>query len=177
MKHTARALLTLIALSACLAAHAQYQWVDANGRRVFSDQPPPPGTPQKNILKQPGPRPAAPAPAPAAQPEAAADGQDAAEAASAAPAAPAAPSAEDKALLEKKKQAEAQKEAEKQAEEQRLAQARAENCRRAISAKASLDSGRRMMTTNAQGEQRFLTPEQRGEEIKRLNEIMQRDCQ
>ena len=45
-------LLTLVcAFSA--AAFAQWQWIDKDGRRVFSDRAPPPEVPQKNILKQP----------------------------------------------------------------------------------------------------------------------------
>src|SRR5437868_8060250 len=56
--------ITLVA-TACLAAAlatsvawAQWQWVDKDGRKVFSDQPPPPGTPSDKILKRPGNRPA-----------------------------------------------------------------------------------------------------------------------
>lgn len=45
----------LIAGSALLMVanlgHAQFVWIDAKGVKQFSDRPPPPGTPQKNILK------------------------------------------------------------------------------------------------------------------------------
>lgn len=34
-------------------AHAQYAWIDDKGTRVFSDRPPPPGTPAGRILKAP----------------------------------------------------------------------------------------------------------------------------
>ena len=48
MKLTVRALaaasFAALAVAASLPAHAQYQWIDGSGRRVFSDQPPPPGT-------------------------------------------------------------------------------------------------------------------------------------
>jgi hypothetical protein len=37
-----------------LLAHAQYSWLDDKGTRVFSDRPPPPGTPPSRILKAPG---------------------------------------------------------------------------------------------------------------------------
>ncbi|MGB9108871.1 MAG: DUF4124 domain-containing protein, partial [Telluria sp.] len=36
-----------------LLAHAQYSWLDDKGSRVFSDRPPPPGTPPARILKAP----------------------------------------------------------------------------------------------------------------------------
>jgi hypothetical protein len=53
-----------------LLAHAQYSWVDDKGMRVFSDRPPPPGTPSERILKAPSGMEslAPPAPAPAAVP-------------------------------------------------------------------------------------------------------------
>jgi hypothetical protein len=35
-------------------AQAQFVWIGANGTRVYSDQPPPPGTPASKILKAPG---------------------------------------------------------------------------------------------------------------------------
>ncbi len=36
----------------CVAAQAQWQWLDHSGRKVYSDQPPPTDIPLKNILKQ-----------------------------------------------------------------------------------------------------------------------------
>ena len=144
---------------------------------MFSDHPPPPGTPKKNILKQPAhpPAPAAPA-APAATEGDAAEAEDGTAAegtgTAAAPAAAPQQSAQDKALEEKLKKEEAAKEAQKKAEEKRIAAQKADNCKRAISAKAALDSGRRIAQTNAQGERSFMTPEQRAAETRRLNEIM-----
>ena len=45
--------------SACLltvtAAQAQWQWVDQNNKKVFSDTAPPPDIPEKYILRRPGP--------------------------------------------------------------------------------------------------------------------------
>ncbi|MFS2019205.1 DUF4124 domain-containing protein, partial [Massilia sp. CT11-108] len=45
----------LLLLAAFLAApaYAQYSWIDDHGTRVFSDRPPPPGTPPSRILKTP----------------------------------------------------------------------------------------------------------------------------
>ena len=163
-----RATLIGLALAAGSAAFAQYSWVDKDGRKVFSDRPPPADVPQKNLLSQPrlssaGTRgAAAPAPAdvPASQPLAAAS----------------APAGVDKALEEKKKQAEAEEAAKKKADEQRLAAARADNCKRAQGAKATLDSGMRMARVNAQGEREVLDDAQRAAELKRVGEIIAASC-
>ena len=181
MKLTVRALaaasFAALALAASLPAHAQYQWIDGSGRRVFSDQPPPPGTPQKNILKQPAARPAAPAPA-ADEAESSAADSTAAPAAAPPASTPqaAAPAAQDKALQEKLKKAEAEEAAKKKAEADRLAAQKAENCKRAISAKALLDSGQRIMQSDGKGGRSFMSPEQRAAETKRIEEVMRNDC-
>ena len=96
MKFT-RAVLFGLTFAAVTAAHAQYQWVDKDGRRVFSDRPPPADVAPKNIVSQPRgstaavvrSAPAAPANEPAAS-EASVAAKPAAPAASAAPAAEAA---------------------------------------------------------------------------------------
>lgn len=181
MKLTVRALaaasFAALALAASLPAHAQYQWIDGSGRRVFSDQPPPPGTPQKNILKQPAARPAAPAPA-ADEAESSAADSTAAPAAAPQASTPqaAASTAQDKALQEKLKKAEAEEAAKKKAEADRLAAQKAENCKRAISAKALLDSGQRIMQSDGKGGRSFMSPEQRAAETKRIEEVMRNDC-
>lgn len=45
--------LALLAQLAPQYAQAQYSWTAPNGTRVFSDRPPPPGTPASRILKAP----------------------------------------------------------------------------------------------------------------------------
>lgn len=167
---SARALLFALAMATSLTAAAQYQWIDKNGSRVYSDVAPPADIPAKNILKQPrGSSLSAPvteAPAQAAP----------AAAAASAPASGPATAGVDKALEEKKKQAEAAEAAKKKAEEQKLAQARAENCKRAREGKATLDSGVRMARTNDKGEREVLDDTQRAAELKRINGIIQSDC-
>ena len=164
-----RPLLLAGLLLASLSAVAQYQWIDKDGRRVFSDRAPPADVPAKNILSQPRGS-ATKAAAPAAV-EAAAPAASTAVAA----AKPPAPGV-DKALEEKKKQAEAADAAKQKADEARQAAARADNCKRAQGAKATLDSGMRMARVNAQGEREVLDDTQRGAELKRVNDIIAASC-
>ena len=115
---SARALFFALAMATSLTAAAQYQWIDKNGSRVYSDVAPPADIPAKNILKQPrGSSLTAPV---AAAPAQAAPAAGVASAASA-PASGPATAGVDKALEEKKKQAEAAEAAKKKAEEQKLA--------------------------------------------------------
>lgn len=176
MKPT-RALLLGLTLTAAMAAHAQYQWIDKDGRRVFSDRPPPADVPAKNLLAQPRAG-QAPAGRTAAQPAAAASAAAAADAANrpAAAASSAAPAGVDKALEEKKRKAEQAEAEKKKAEEARIAAARAENCKRATNSKATIQSGMRMARINSQGEREFLDDAQRAEELKRANAIIASDC-
>ena len=108
-------LLLAVACTWTMGAAAQWQWIDKDGRKVFSDRPPPQDIPEKSILKQPHGRPMAPAPV------AAASAADTAPATAAKPAASAAGSGKDKALEEKKAQAEAAEAAKKKAEDDKLA--------------------------------------------------------
>lgn len=50
-----RPLVCFVILATCLIglAQAQYQWRDGNGRMVYSDMPPPTGTPASRILRAP----------------------------------------------------------------------------------------------------------------------------
>lgn len=163
----ARRLLAALACAVPLVAAAQWQWVDAEGRKVFSDRPPPADVPPARILRQPGARPAAaPVPAAAAAPSPATQ----------AVAAPPAAGGRDKALEEKKKQAEAAAAEKRRADEERIAQARADNCERAKKAKATLDSGVRLSTTNAKGELEVMGDEARAKETQRVERVLASDC-
>jgi len=160
-----RATLLGVALALPAASFAQWQWIDKDGHKVFSDQSPPADIPAKNILKQPGPRgrPVAPA-----------------EPAASAPAQAAAPvpklSGKERELEEKKKQAEAAEAEKRKAQEEQLAKEHAENCTRAKSAKASFDSGVRITRTNEKGEREYLDDAQRAAETKRIEAIIAREC-
>ena len=154
-----------------VSAFAQWQWIDSTGRKVFSDTAPPPGIPDKNILKQPGARVAAPVSSTPTDAEA--NGKTAIPAALETK-----PSdnGKDEALEAKKKQAEEAEKAEKKAAADRLAKARADNCTQAKQAKATYESGVRVVTTNAKGEREFVDDAKRAEQVKRLNEIIRSDC-
>ena len=175
-------LLLAVACTWAMGAAAQWQWIDKDGRKVFSDRPPPADIQEKNILKQPGGSlPARPAPAPAAAaagdaPTAAAPATAAAAAAAPKPAASAAGSGKDKELEEKKAQAEAAEAAKKKAEDEKIAKTKAENCTRARSAKAAFDAGKPITQTNAQGERIFLDGTARAAEAKRIDGIVASDC-
>ena len=171
--------LLAVACTWALGAAAQWQWIDKDGRKVFSDRPPPQDIPEKNMLKQPGfggPRvttpAAASAPAAAAAPATAAASGTAAAPAAAASAA----SGKDKELEKRKAEAEAAEAAKKKAEDEKIAKAKAENCTKARDAKALMDSGTPLRQTTAQGERVFLDEAQRAAETKRINAVIASDC-
>ncbi len=161
-----RPLIFIVASLLALSAAAQWQWLDKDGRRVFSDLPPPADIPQKNILKQPAARGVA-ATAPAATP-AAAPGS-AAEAA-------AKPADVDKSLQDKKKQTEEAEAAKRKAEEERIAKAKADNCSRAQKAMAALESGTRLSRLNDKGEREFFDDAARAAETERMQSIINENC-
>lgn len=158
-----------------LSASAQWQWIDKNGKKVFSDQAPPPDVPDKNILRRSG-------SAPPARPsvDAAANDSAATDAAGALPAkardATGKPSGVDKALEEKTKKAETDAKAKQAAEDAKFAKAKAENCTIARQGKATVDSGMRVATLNAQGEREIMDDAARAAEQKRLQTIIDSDC-
>lgn len=160
-------LLLALALGvAPLASFAQWQWVDKDGRRVFSDQAPPPDIPDKNILRRAGPAPRA---------LSSAEKEAAAKVASDAASAPKAAGV-DKELQDKAKAAEAAEAAKQKAEQDRIAKARAENCARSRQAKATLDSGMRVARVNAQGEREFMDDAAKAAELRRVQAAIDSDC-
>ncbi|MFP8778028.1 DUF4124 domain-containing protein [Hydrogenophaga sp. RWCD_12] len=169
-----------LALAACATlasgtAMAQWLWIDSAGNKVFSDTAPPPGTPDKNILRKPGNRPEPKLNEPATAPATAG-----ATGSTPAPAAAPKVSGKDEQLEAKKKLAEKQAEeaaqAKKKAEAEQYAKARADNCERAKRAKATLDAGTRLSTTNAKGEREILDDKARAAEAKRADDVVRSDC-
>jgi len=166
MKLLRLALLASLAAAPALCL-AQWQWIDKDGRKVYSDQSPPADIPAKNILKQPGVR----SPSVAIAEPASASSEPAKPAASAPKLA-----GKDKELEEKKKKAEAAEADKKKAYDEQVAKVRADNCERAKRSKASFDSGARIARTNAKGEKEFLDDATRASESKRLETIIATDC-
>ena len=167
-------LLLTVACTWAVGASAQWQWLDKDGRKVFSDRPPPIEIPQKNILKQPGGT-KAQAPAPVAADAASGAGAAPTGAPASAPAQTQA-SGKDKQLEDAKAKADADEAAKKKAEADRLAKSRAENCTRARNAKQSLTSGGLISHVNAQGERGFMDDQTREAELKRADEVIASNC-
>jgi Domain of unknown function (DUF4124) len=162
--------LTLLALTCLLplAASAQWQWLDKDGRKVFSDKAPPPEVPAERILKGPKGHVIVPVTAPAAA--------DPGVAATPASTGMPRPLGKDKTLEERKKQLAAADADRKKAEDDKHAALRSDNCNRAKSARTNYESGVRMTRVDAKGERQYLDDSQRAAELKRLDEVVARDC-
>lgn len=168
--HAIKLVLLAALAAATLPAAAQWQWVDAQGRKVFSDRAPPADIPARNILRQPS------GSAPAA-PEAPSQPGTAAPAVPAAPAATAAPTGgTDKALEEQKRKAEAQEAAKAKAEQARVARERKDNCASARQSRSTLTSGQLLAHTNAQGERGFMDEDARAAALKRADAVIASNC-
>ncbi len=160
----------ILALAGCvfaLSATAQWQWVGKDGRKVFSDRPPPSEIQDKDILKQPG-----------GQHRAAAVPVETGEPAPVAKANANTPriSGKDSELETKKKKLEDEEAAKKKAEDEKLAKSRAENCERVKKGLVTFQSGVRVATTNAKGEREIMDDAARAAESKRLQAIVDSDC-
>ncbi len=160
------------------SAMAQYMWLDASGRKVFSDQPPPANIPPKRILQQPGKATVSQtsdmSEKPSSEP-----GSDDAKTATApkAPATAAKPEmSKDKDLEAAKKKLEDEAAAKKKAEQEKVDAAKADNCKRAKSAKSQFETGRPVATANAKGERIIMDEAARMVEAKRLEGIIASDC-
>lgn len=141
------------------AAHpGLWLWLDAQGQRVHSDRPPPPGIPATRILVRPT-APTLPA----------RDGGPVAGTPAEAPATVASAQAAVAALA-------AQLAASQRQEDERIGRQRADNCRRAMSAKATLDAGLRVARINDKGEREIIDEATRAAESQRLQAIIATDC-
>ncbi|MDO9217736.1 MAG: hypothetical protein Q7U14_10715, partial [Lacisediminimonas sp.] len=158
----------------CSMAWGQYVWLNEKGVKQYSDKPPPPSVPDSRIIK-PARNAGTQAASALASPPAPAAGDAPARPADAAPQASGkgAPTiAERNADFNKRRaqQAEADK---KTADQQKLAQEKASNCERAASYKRSLESGARIARVGKNGEQAFISDEQRAQEIKEASKLLE----
>ena len=158
--------LMLLAQLAPQLAHAQYSWLDDKGTRVFSDRPPPPGTPPARILKAPHRLDAAPGDmAPAAS----------AEAASAPLEKPKQPSLAEREADYRKRQT-ARQEAEKKAQEEAGRKAAQQQmCANARQEERQLASGMRISDMGPNGERGYISDEDRARRLARAREALA-DC-
>ncbi len=165
MKSIASIAAITVACGCATAAWGQYSWIGKDGRKVYSDQPPPAGISDKNVLQRPS--------AAAVARQAAA----AAPAASSAGPTPRAAKADDaKELAAKMKQADDAEATRQQVEQDRIARVKSDNCMRAQQAQATYTSGAPLSHINAQGERVLLDDSARMAETQRLGGIIASDC-
>ena len=145
----------LLLLAALLAApaYAQYSWIDDHGTRVFSDRPPPPGTPKSRILKAP--RGAATEPAVPAE-----------------AAKPAAPTLADRDADFRKRAAERDADERTTAEESRRKADNAEQCAAARRSEAVLTSGVRVADMDDKGERVFVTDDEKARRLAQVRRVL-----
>ena len=158
---------TLVVLTAVLGATlalpaaAQWKWRDASGHTQYSDLPPPPGTPDKDILQRPS---ATAAPVRAAP------------AASGASGVVLSAKTTDPELEANRKKAEQGVADKQKAEEAKFAAARAENCAKARTQLKAFDSGMRLARTNDKGEREYLDDKGRAQEAARARDLVASEC-
>jgi hypothetical protein len=136
----------------CLLAHAQYSWLDEKGARVYSDRPPPPGTPAGRILKTP--HGIEPAIAPVA------------------PAAPAPATPDWKKREADYRERSAQRDKEEREADARRRKERDAQCTWARGAQRQLEASRRLEWKNEKGEQELMSDDTRVREQQRVKQIL-----
>jgi len=165
---TSRLLPLLLAALAAFAAHgpahAQYSWIDDHGTRVFSDRPPPPGTPASRILQVPR------APTAAslyALPAAAAPATAETKAEAAKP-----PTLAERDADFRKREAQRDADEHKAAEEARRKADLAEQCAAARRNEAALTSGERMADVDARGERAFVSDDEKARRLVQVRRFL-----
>ena len=157
------------------AGASQYQWRDAGGRMVFSDQPPPASVPPARIIKAPVPVAAPAAPAAGAAAASLASPPPAASPATASPIGRASSSADQELAFRKRmeERAEQEKKAAEAAERQlKLAKA----CADAQGDIRALESGQRISRINAAGEREFLSDAERAQRLSSARKSVSERC-
>lgn len=166
------ALAAVAALCTSQVAVAQYEWLDHNGRHVYSDQMPPADIPEADILQEPGAR--TPAQTPRRAPQADQPDAQAAKAPGTAEA-PAGPP-DDAELEQRKQELDAAEQARAAAQEKEHQAMRADNCQRAQQSRQTLESGMRVARINEAGERIIMDDTQRAAELQRADEVIASNC-
>jgi hypothetical protein len=174
-----RALCASAALLLAAHAHAQYSWIDDHGTRVFSDRPPPVGTPASRILQAPRSATAStPVEAPPAATAAAPDaellpGLD--QFLKKAGAKPAHRTLADREAAYRERAAQREADTQKAAAEARLKVEHANACTAAREEEQLMKKTRRMMGVNEKGERAVLTDEDKAARLARARRVLA-DC-
>ena len=156
-------------------ATAQWAWTDKDGRQVFSDRAPSVNVPDQNIFKRPGQNASAnrqDASANVGSPEPATKTAAATQSNASSPQA----AGVDKDLSERMKKAAQAQAMQRKAEEDRVNKLKADNCERARLAQKTLNSGVRLSKTNEQGQKEIMDQAARAAEAKRVQSIVDSDC-
>jgi len=154
----------LLVFSGLSPALGQWLWLDASGKKVYSDQGPPSDVPESRILRSPN--------AGASPPVVAGTEPPAAPASAAA----VKPSGKDAQLEARKKQAEQEAAAQRKAEAERERALQNENCERLRASTGLIDSGVRVRHMNANGEPEILDDAGRAKEKQRLQGLIDSQC-
>lgn len=168
-----RALCAGAALLLAAHAHAQYSWIDDHGTRVFSDRPPPVGTPASRILQAPRPR-GASIPVEATVPPTDA-GNPADKPSPAAGAKHALPTLADREAAYRERTARYEADAREAAEKARLKVEHANACAAAREEEQLMKKTRRMIGVNEKGERAVLTDEDKAARLARARRVLA-DC-
>jgi hypothetical protein len=159
-------LLLAALLQVSLPAHAQWKWRDDLGRLHYSDQPPPPNVPSSRIMAIPGKATSA-AMTGAAAPTANAD---------ASKASPGPKTWAERSMEIRKRDAQREAEGRKEEELARQAAALGQVCEGMRAEARTLESGMRLARVNAQGEQEFVSEEERTARLQSLRKDLQANC-
>jgi len=164
--------VALAGLSLGASATKGWVWLDDAGRQVFSDMPPPASVPNNRIIRQPAQPPAArpggtgvETPANASTPAAPTAARQGGAAASGSAAAPNG----NVVLVETDEQL--------RAVEKQNAEIRADNCRRAQEALATLQRSGRLATINDKGQRVMMDANMRKTEMERAETMIRDNCQ
>ncbi len=164
-----RLITAVLLLSTSGLAGAQYQWKEENGRMVYSDRPPPFGTPLANIIKVPDPK--AKATAPVSKP---ADATG--NATINAPKVAVAPSLADKDLESKKKALEQQKTDQKKSQDSEQAAKVNQACKDGEASIRTLESGARVAVTNEKGEREVMSDADKAKKLAGIKKDLADNC-
>ncbi|NYE59901.1 hypothetical protein FHW58_001053 [Duganella sp. 1224] len=157
-------LLAALLLAAAPLSLAQYIWIDDKGVKQLSDRPPPPGIPEKRILKAPG-KPLFNPYAPAAT-----ESGDSAQ-----PTPSPAPTLTERNEDFKQRKLAAAESAQRAADEARRKADQTSRCDAARKNQQALDQGVRLSTFDKNGERSFMDDAQR-EELRKNTQAVLAEC-